>query len=410
MKKRKRRRTRQQGTGSIYQQPGTVCYTIQYYNNGRRIRESTGLHSRQAAQDLLNQKLAAVSKGELVGLVKPATVQQLYDYLCEYNKANRKNTETARWMLHLKDAFANVRANRITSQMIIGYRNNRTAQRASTATVNRELAMLRHMLRLGYQASPPLVTHVPHIPLASEAHNVRKGFIETADYLKLSQAAEFTGELWLQTFIELAYSYGWRRGELLSLQCGQVNLADRTVRLEVGDTKNDEGREVVMTQRVYELLTACCKGKKPADYVLTRGKPARRVADVRCAWRNLCVTVGLGRWACTTPKCDVVQAKQGRCPNCKARKWEYRGLLVHDLRRSAAKAMRRAGIAEAVAMKVTGHKTSSMFRRYAIVSHTEQSSAAKAIEQARQAELVALAKLSDHKAAIAAPPASQKLQ
>jgi len=196
---------------------------------------------------------------------------------------------------------------------------------------------------------------------------------------------------------------------MLGLCVRQVDLAARTIRLDVGSTKNDEGREVVMTTRVHQLLTECCRGKKPADYVLTRkgGSPAR---DVRCAWRNLCVTVELGRWVCTTSKCDVEQAKQGRCPKCNARQWQYRGPMVHDLRRSAAKAMRRAGIPEAVAMAVTGHKTASMFRRYAIVSHTDQQSAAKAIERARAAEIAAAAKQTSHKVAIVQPMASEKLQ
>ena len=407
------KRKRQQGTGSLYQQPGAATWYIQFYSNGVRKRESTGLTSRQAAQDLLNQRLAAASKGEPVQTTK-VHISQLYEHLCTWNKAHSKNTETARWRLHLQQPFGKVVANRLSSSQVLEYRTERTAAGAAKATVNRELAMLRRMYRLGHQASPPLVTVLPHIPLASERGNERKGFVEAADYLKLRQAAEFSGELWLQTFVELAYSYGWRRGELLALQCRQCNFDTSTIHLEGDQSKNDEGREVVMTSHVYDLLKLACKGKKPDQHVLTRkdGDVVTDVKDVRCAWRNLCVSVGLGQWVCRTKGCGTAQTQQGRCPKCHARNWKYRGLLVHDMRRSAARAMRQAGLPETVAMSVTGHRTSSMFRRYAIVDHADQLKAATAIEQAIQAAVdrAAAPPSADHKVAIVAPLVSTRVQ
>jgi integrase len=379
-KKRSRR-----GSGSVFQKAGSPHWVVQYYrfdpskNKSVRVREYTRLSSRTAAQKLLTDRLSKIGRGEQFEVGRPVTVSELYSALLTFTENNGAGGRAVaglgwRWK-HLAPFFGGMRATNVTTDAVEKYKRQRRAEGAAPATVNRELATLRRAFNYGKRSTPPKVYSVPHIQMFKE-NNARQGFVEQDEFTRMAAEAHLDG-LWMRALIEVAYTYGWRRGEMLGLKVRQVDLHSRTIRLDPGTTKNGEGREVVMTPEVEELLRAAVMKKKPTDCVFTRedGKP---IKDFRGAWRNLCVRAGTGGWKCR--KCAAALAAV-KCECGGVRK--YVGLIPHDFRRSAAKAARRAGVPESVIMAMGGWKTPSMFRRYAIVSSADQRAAVEMIARER---------------------------
>lgn len=392
MKKQDEERRRTRGTGSIFRKPPCKKWVIQFYRNGQRIREATGSADYDAAKKLLRQRLHEIDKNEyLVRHGKPARVADLYEILETHNTVNKKGRKRdlpGRWK-HLEPAFGAALAAQLTTEDVDRYilRRQQT-DKAANATINRELAALKRMFKLGLKKKK--IATMPDISMLKE-NNVRQGFVEDRDFAKLAAEA---GELWLRAFLELGFTYGWRCGELLGLRVRQVNAALGTIRLDPGSTKNLDGREVAMTAKVAELLREATRGKKPDDFVLTR-KGNHPILDMRDAWQSMCARAGLGKFVCSACGGAIVEKKypegkrslvRQQCAECSGRRQKYTGLIPHDLRRSAAKAARRAGVPESVVMAMGGWRTAAMFRRYAIVSSADQRAAVEMLERSRASQ------------------------
>ena len=201
------------------------------------------------------------------------------------------------------------------------------------------------------------IHRAPHIAMLQE-HNVRTGFFEEHQYEMVCCHLP----AYARPVVTFAYITGWRvRSEVLTLQWHQVDFKAGVVRLEPGTTKNFEGRVFVMTPELRATLeaqravteTLQRKTGTIIPWVFHRTKRGRPLRSSRKVWQKACAAAGVP------------------------------GRILHDLRRTAVRKLERAGVPRSVAMRMVGHKTESVDRRYAIVDEAMLRDAAVKLAAAR---------------------------
>jgi integrase len=183
---------------------------------------------------------------------------------------------------------------------------------------------------------------VPFHVAKLEERNVWTGFFEEEQFAAAIQHLAHRRER--QALLTAAKLTGWRKSELQSRQWRHVDFSAGWLRLEPEETKNREGRQFPLIPELRQVLEAQHARVQAIQRATGRVIPHIFVRDDGAP-------VGDWKKAWTTAR----------------RKAGIPGRLFHDFRRTAVRNLIRAGIPETVAMKLTGHRTRSVFSRYAIV-------------------------------------------
>src|SRR5262249_17718868 len=156
----------------------------------------------------------------------------------------------------------------------------------------------------------------------------------------------------LRRFITVAYDLGPRRGELMKLEWSDVDMQHREFKLR--ETKNGEPRIVPMTPEVYKVFKELWQERRldTQRAFLYEGKP---IKSLRTAYLAACRRAGI---AATGPD----------------------GLRLHDFRHTASTNFRRAGVDTMTAMKIVGHKSEKMHRRYNQIAPEDLHQAASKVD------------------------------
>jgi integrase len=345
------RKTR--GIGSVYQptyldratseRKVSAVFWIRYYHHGRKYRESSGSTVHADAVRLLKDRIARAGLGKPVTAnIERTDFEALAEMLLNEYKANGRRSlkRVSQALAHLRGYFGNSRAIEMTSDRMTAYVAQRQEEGAAAATINRELAALKRSFRLASHAGR--VASVPHIAMLRE-DNARKGFFEREQFeAVLRHLPDY-----LKPVMETAYATGWRGpSEILTRKKHHLDVDGGWLRLEPGESKNREGRQFPLTPKLRQILEAQIERTRELEVATEKiipwlfhrkGEPIRNYYR---AWNKACDDAGVP------------------------------GRLVHDFRRTAVRNLERSGVPRSAAMKMTGHRTEAVYRRYAIVDET----------------------------------------
>jgi integrase len=286
----------------------------------------------------------------------------------------------------LREFFGTTRAIQVGSRDIEEFKSHLKAEKKANATVNRSLQLLSQAYNYAVTSDPPKLSRVPRIERYSEKGKVRKGKFTQAE----AEAVFNSLPPYMADVARFAYETGHRSREIRKLRWS--HLEAEALRPPSSITKNGEECQIALTEEIEEILSRRKSDRRPGcDLIFHHdGKP---IVDYRKCWRSACVCLGLGAYYCRacrdaegtyTSKLDADK----KCFVC-GKSWKdnpkYIGKILHDFRRTASHEAFKAGNSVEDCMKLTGHKTPSMFKSYAdLFSEEEQRTQQRAVQSKRR--------------------------
>jgi len=359
------------GSGRVYQRVsksgkrGQVWH-IAYYAKGelkdgkygaKLFRKSSKSKKKSVAVKLLKHLVGEGASGRVViaPVAERVTLKAMLDALREdYARKGNRSAFVARsnyLLAHFGDDARAVNLTRDAISHYVAVRRSMLIKRAtgekiivngksvverieqppSNGTINFELALLRRAFNVQVEARKLSRDHVPAMPML-EKPKARQRFVEPAQFDAL--VANLPGHV--RDVVRFLYGSGWRKNEALTLEWRDVDFPSETIRLRIENSKTKETRVLPLVDEVLEIIERA-RATRSLACPFVFALDGKKLPSFRKAWAAACKASG------------------------------QRGLVIHDLRRSAVRNLVRAGVSEHDAMEFTGHKTRAIFDRYDVV-------------------------------------------
>ena len=321
----------------LYQR-GRIWY-LTFYVRGKRVQESTGTSNRRKAEKLYALRLSDVERGQYAQSAKITLAQFGRQYL-DYAKANKRSwLRDEQIMTHLNTAMGETQLGDIGALQIERYKLDRLKQSASPATVNREVALLKHMFNMA-----------EHWQLFFGRNPVRGVKFLEEDNLQIRCLSEAEEENLLQCcspylrdLVTFAINTGLRLGEIINLRWEEVDLDNAVIKMLV--RKNRRMLEVPLNDTALAVVNGWW-GLRKCEYVFYNPETGGQWKDLWLGLKKACRKAGLD---------DVT--------------W-------HTFRHTFASRLTRNGADLVTVKELLGHSSVSVTMRYA---HTNREAKKRAV-------------------------------
>jgi integrase len=315
---------------------------VEYSYGGKRVRRrAKGARTKSEAKAYVRGILAQIDRGEYLAR-KPREIlfKVFAKYYMKWAKVNKRSWKRDRtFMAHFRPFFEGRMLHRMTPMLIEDYKRKRR-ENVTGATVNRELACLKHMFNMALNDG---------IVAENPVRKVR--FFREDGQRERILTPEEEGELlkhcndYLKNAVLIALNTGMRRGEILALKWGQVDLARGVLTVE--NTKNGKRRKIPVNSALRCVLGKLRENGDSDEFVFPNRKTGESVKNVKKSFRRACEKAGI------------------------------KGFRFHDLRHTFATRLVERGVDLATVSELLGHSTIVLTKRY---SHPSPAHKREAVE------------------------------
>jgi integrase len=347
----------------IYRRGKSGTYWFRFRFGGRFVHESARTQSKTLAREAerqrrreLEEKWNRVERRTLPPRFERAALDWL-EAVKPHIASRTQGIYDVAIRCHLSPALGSMLLCDIGAREIAAYQARRKAEGASARTLNKELQVLRQILKR-YKLWPALQGEVK---FEREPASIGKALMPEEESALLA-ATERNPVL--HTVVTLALNTAMRKNEMRTLRWGQIDLFQRTLTVGRSKTEGSSGRVIPLNSVAHAALVRWAgrfPEAQPEHYVfpacedarldcprpaVSKIDPSRPIRSWRTAWRHALKDAGLG-------------------------------IRFHDLRHTCITKLAEGQASEQTIMAIAGHLSRAMLEHY---SHIRMAAKRAALE------------------------------
>ncbi|MBN1274660.1 MAG: site-specific integrase [Candidatus Aminicenantes bacterium] len=266
----------------------TGKWMVDFTLHGRRIRRVIGDSKRQA------EAAAAAIKADILRNKYNFPKQRKYvlfeefaDQYFDQHSQKKKSYETdAFHIARLKSWFRGKTLSSITHEFIEKYQMKRVKE-VSNATVNREIACLKHMFTKAQDWGLLDKSPARKIKMFQEKPKERR-ILNDEEIERLMITVENSESKFLHPFVVIALNTGMRPSEILSLKWNDIKSESGYILIR--DSKTGRSRKVPMNDRLFELFK---KTERENEYIFFNSETKAPIKSMRLSFNRACSKIGI---------------------------------------------------------------------------------------------------------------------